>query len=159
MPVAEGVDHQDVDIGGHEEEVLAEGGEHVPGVEVEEGGDEVETEGGGNGDEDDARAAGGEEGFHDFVCVFAREAQAVGEGVDDEIDGVDDYVELHDAEEDEGGDVADFASFGSVSQCEDELEQNEAEVEVFDYCVDNGCGCVSERPGAKVVGLSWSVTD
>lgn len=56
--VAEGVDVEDVDVGGGEEEVLDEGGEHVPGVEEEEGGDEVEEPGGGHGDD---------EGEEDFV--------------------------------------------------------------------------------------------
>ena len=36
MGVAEGVDVEDVDVGGCQEEVLDEGGEHVPWVEEEE---------------------------------------------------------------------------------------------------------------------------
>ena len=43
--VAEGVDVEDVDVGWGEEEVLEEGGEHVPGVEEEEGDDEPEEVG------------------------------------------------------------------------------------------------------------------
>ena len=54
VPVGEGVNVEDVGEGGHEEQVLQEGGEHVPGIEVQEGGDEVETEGRDHGDEDDA---------------------------------------------------------------------------------------------------------
>lgn len=36
MGVAEGVDVQDIDVGRCEEEILDEGGEHVPWVEEEE---------------------------------------------------------------------------------------------------------------------------
>jgi hypothetical protein len=43
--VAEGVDVEDVDVGGGEEEVLQEAGGHVPGVEEEDGGEEVEEPG------------------------------------------------------------------------------------------------------------------
>lgn len=56
--VAKGVHIEDVDVGGGEEEVLEEGGEHVPGVEEEDRGDEVEEPGGGHGDD---------EGKEDFV--------------------------------------------------------------------------------------------
>lgn len=61
MPVAEGVDHEDVDGGGHAEEIRPGGGEHVPRVHVEEAGDEVDAVGGDEGDEDDA-AGGVDEG-------------------------------------------------------------------------------------------------
>ena len=43
--VAEGVDLEGADVGGEEGEVLGRGGEHVPGVEVEEGHEEVEADG------------------------------------------------------------------------------------------------------------------
>ena len=42
--VAEGVDLQSADVGWEEGEVLRRGGEHVPGVEVEEGGVEVKSD-------------------------------------------------------------------------------------------------------------------
>ena len=44
VPIAEGIHVENVDITAHQQEVGWEGGEHVPGVEVDEGGDEVETE-------------------------------------------------------------------------------------------------------------------
>ena len=49
--VAEGVDLEGADVGGEQGEVLGRGGEHVPGVEVEEGHEEVEADGGGGGDD------------------------------------------------------------------------------------------------------------
>lgn len=52
--VAEGVDLEGADVGGQEHEVLARRGEHVPGVEVEEGHDEVEADG-GEGRDDEVR--------------------------------------------------------------------------------------------------------
>lgn len=47
--VAEGVHLEGADVGGQEGEVLGGGGEHVPGVEIEEGHEEVETDGGSSG--------------------------------------------------------------------------------------------------------------
>jgi len=47
VQVAHGVHHQNVDIAGEQEHVLEERGEHVPGLEVHEGADEVETVGSG----------------------------------------------------------------------------------------------------------------
>jgi len=49
--VAEGVDLQGADVGGEEGEVLRRRGEHVPGVEVEEGHEEVQAQGGARGDD------------------------------------------------------------------------------------------------------------
>ncbi len=45
MGVTERVDLEGADVGGKEGEVLGCGGEHVPGVEVEEGHEEVEANG------------------------------------------------------------------------------------------------------------------
>ena len=59
--VAEGVDVQDVEVGGGKEEVLDEGGYHVPGVEEEDAGDEVEDVGAGHGDDEGEEDAVGEE--------------------------------------------------------------------------------------------------
>ena len=42
MSVAEGVDVEDVDVGGSQEEVLDEAGSHMPGIEEEDRGEEVE---------------------------------------------------------------------------------------------------------------------
>ena len=87
MPVAEGVDHENVDVGGHGQEILGEGGEHVPGVEVHEASDEVETEGCREGDDDDAGALGGEESLEESVHAFVKFDLFLlftGEGADDE---------------------------------------------------------------------------
>ena len=52
--VAEGVDVEDVDVGGGEEEVLHERGDHVPRVEEKDAGDEVEEVCRGHGDDERA---------------------------------------------------------------------------------------------------------
>lgn len=49
--VAEGVDLERADVGGEQGKVLRRGGEHVPGIEVEEGHEEVEADGGAGGDD------------------------------------------------------------------------------------------------------------
>ena len=67
MGVAEGVDVEDVEVGGREEEVLHEGGDHVPGVEEEDAGDKVKDVGASHGDD---------EGKEDFVREEQGEAEA-----------------------------------------------------------------------------------
>lgn len=52
MGVAEGIDVENVDVSWRQEKVLDEGGEHVPGVEEEEGDKEVEDVGGEQGDDE-----------------------------------------------------------------------------------------------------------
>ena len=59
--VAEGVNVEDVDVGWGEEEVLDEGGEHVPGVEEEDGHDKVEDVGGDHADDEGEEERVGEE--------------------------------------------------------------------------------------------------
>ena len=89
--------------------------------------------------------------MENLVWAFSGEAETVREGVHDEVDRVDDDVDLDDAEEAEGSDVTPFAALGSVAESEDELEQNEGEVEILDYRVDDGrCG-VAEWPAPHVV--------
>ena len=90
--------------------------------------------------------------MENLVCIFAIQAEAVGEGVYDEVDGVDDDVELDNAEEDEGGDVTPLAALGSVTEREDELEQDEGEVEVLDDGVNDGRSGIAEWPAPLVVG-------
>lgn len=90
--VAEGVDLQGADVGGEEGEVLRRGGEHVPGVEVEEGHEEVEADGGSGGDDEvgedvvaefEGGVGGSELGDDDVEG---------GEGGVGHYDGVDDYA-------------------------------------------------------------------
>jgi hypothetical protein len=71
--VAEGVDVEDVDVGGGKEEVLQEAGGHVPGVEEEDGGEEVEEPGGTHADDQGEEELVGEEhgeGEAAFVDLF-----------------------------------------------------------------------------------------
>ena len=151
VPVAEGVDHQDVDVAAHQQEVLAERSKHVPRVEVEEAGDVVQAERRRDRQKDNTSPASGEERLEDFVRVLAGEAEAMREGADDEVDGVDDDVNLDEAEEAEGGDVAPLAALGSVAEGKDELEEHEGQVEVFEYGIDDGRGGVAEGPAAEVI--------
>ena len=69
----------------------------------------------------------------------------------DEVEAVDDDVELDKAEEAERDDVTPSAAFGTIAEREDELEENEGKVEVFDDGVDDGGGGVTEGEGALVV--------
>src|SRR5699024_2745398 len=47
-------------------------------------------------------------------------------------------IDLDDTEDNEGSQVRILGSLGTVTQGEDELQQQETKVAVFDDCVDNG---------------------
>lgn len=106
MPVAEGVDVEDVDCGGHAEEVGPGGGDEVPGVEVEKTADEVGSVGGSEGEEDKT-GGGGEEGGDEAAgaIVEVEVDVAATKGLRDEVEGVDEDVQLHEGEVTEGEDV------------------------------------------------------
>lgn len=77
----------------------------------------------------------------------------------DEVHGVNDNVELNDTEEAERDDVAPSATLGSISERQNELEQEEGQVQVFDDRVDDwSCG-VTEWPGELSVGVGRFATD
>ena len=90
--VAEGVHLQGADVGGQQGEVLRRGGEHVPGVEVQEGHEEVEADGGGGTDdqvcEDVVAEHEGREGVFELRDDDIERAE---EGVRHD-DGVDDHA-------------------------------------------------------------------
>lgn len=91
--VAEGVDLQGADVRGQEGEVLRGRGEHVPGVEVEEGHEEVEADGGGGGDDEV-----GEEVVAQFdVCGRLAELE------DDDVEGGEGGVGHYNGVDDQGG--------------------------------------------------------
>ena len=66
VPVGKGVDVEDVDVRGLDEQVGWERGEHVPRVEVHERGDKVQAVGGCQSDDDDTRGCGVEKGAQEF---------------------------------------------------------------------------------------------
>lgn len=51
VSVAEGIHLKGADVGRKEGKVLRRGGKHMPGVEVEEGHEEVDADGGAGGDD------------------------------------------------------------------------------------------------------------
>ena len=106
VPVAEGVDVENVDVRGHDQQILREGREHVPRIEVHERGDEVQTESGRESDDDRAgrgREQGlGEGGGGGGVEVLRLRAR---EGPYDEIHRQHDDVELDEGKDDKGYEV------------------------------------------------------
>lgn len=106
MPVAKGVDVEDVDGGGHAEEVGPRGGGKVPGVEVEKTADKVGSVGGGEGEEDKA-GGGGEERLDEAAgtIVEVEVDVAAAKGLRDEVERVDQNVQLHHGEVTKGEDV------------------------------------------------------
>lgn len=67
MPIAEGIHVEDVDVGGHDQHVLRERGEHMPGVQIEERSHEVEPKGGCQGNQNDPRRLRGEKRLEEFI--------------------------------------------------------------------------------------------
>ena len=133
VPIGKSVDIEDIGEGRHEQEVLSEGGEHVPGIEVQEGGDEVETECCDDGDEDDAYAVGGEE-LGEIVNAVCDGVAA--KGATEKVEGEDDEVELDDGEDHEGHDVGDSGALGSVTERENELQNDECQVDILEAGID-----------------------
>lgn len=98
--VAEGVDLEGADVRGQEGEVLRRGGEHVPGVEVEEGHEEVEADGGGRGDD---------EVGEDVVAEFEGGVRG-SELADDDVESREGGVGHHDGIDDYAGHEHSFGS-------------------------------------------------
>ena len=91
--VAEGVDLQGADVRGQEGEVLGGRGEHVPGVEVEEGHEEVEADGG----------AGRDDEVGEDVVADHQGSGGVFELRDDDVEGGEGGVGHDDGVDDEAG--------------------------------------------------------
>ena len=95
MPIAESIDVEDVNVGGHNEHVLWERSEHMPGVQIKERSHEVEPKGGCQGNQNDPRRLRGEKCFKEFiqaifgVDVFLRVSR---EGPHDQVYGEYDQV-------------------------------------------------------------------
>nr|POE56383.1 hypothetical protein CFP56_50927 [Quercus suber] len=122
VPITEGIDHEDVDVGGGHEEILA---------------------------------TGSEEGFDEFInAIIDIDVGRVlrCERSDDQIEGVDDDVELDQGENHKGRDVRVSASLGSVAECQDELQQQEGQIDVFDDGVENRCHRVAK--GKRTITVS-----
>ena len=67
MPIVEGVDVEDVGVGGHEEEVLRERCEHMPWVKIKERSGKVQSKGSSKSDDDDSRARRAEESLQELI--------------------------------------------------------------------------------------------
>jgi len=109
--VAKGVDLESANVGGEEHEVRGGGGEHVPGVEVEEGHEEVDAYGGTSGDDKVGEDVVAEVEALGMGFKLADYDVDAGEGVV----GHDYCVDYH------GGEVELFGALGPVAHGEDEL--------------------------------------
>ena len=113
--VTKGVDLEGTDVGGEEDEVLCRRGEHVPGIEIEEGHEEVESYGGGGG--------------YDHVCEnVVAELEGFGvvrELTDDDKECGKCGVRHDDTIDDHGGKIESLGSLWSVAHREDELRADE----------------------------------
>lgn len=113
--VAEGVDLQRADVRGEEGEVLRGRGEHVPGIEVEEGHEEVEADGGGGGDDEV-----GEE-----VVAQFQGGGGEAELQDDDVQGGEGGVGHYHGVDDQGGHEHFLGALRAVAHREDELRADE----------------------------------
>lgn len=141
--VAEGVDLERADVGGEEGEVLCRAGEHVPGVEVEEGHEEIEADGGEGADDEvgeDVVAEGvgggvGGDGLEAVVFELEDDDEEGGEGGVGHDDGVGDH----------GGEEHAFGALGAVAHAEDELQADEEDAGVAEDGEDVSADVVAER--------------
>jgi len=78
--IAECVDLKGADVGREKEEVLAGGGDHVPGIEVEDGHEEVESNCGGHGDDEVGEDVVSERNFR-VGCQLTNHDIDTGKGV------------------------------------------------------------------------------
>lgn len=65
MPIAKGIDIEDINVGGHHEIILTHRSEEMPRIEVQEGSDNIRTVSRGERNDDDASDRTDE--FPDFV--------------------------------------------------------------------------------------------
>lgn len=152
VPIAEGIDVEDVGIRRGDEQVLWERVEQVPWIEVKEGGDDVETKGSSQGNQNDTTRTLEEvpEELSSAACIQLERL----EGLHDEVDGQDDDIELDDGEEDERGDISVFRTLRSVTESQNELYHDKTEVYVLQDDV-NDRSSRTERPRG-LVWIGWS---
>lgn len=159
VPVAEGIDVEDVDVGGLQDHVGRERGEHVPRVGVHERGDKVQTERGSQGDDNDTGTRRREERLEELSNAFVGyeiHRCASSKGANHQVQRIHDNVHLDDAEDDKGCQVGELGTLGAITESEDELKQQEAEVDVLDDSVDDGSGIITEGERPFVVAIGGS---
>lgn len=157
VPVAEGIDVEDVDVRRLQDNVGRKRGKHVPGVGIHEGGDEVETKCGSEGNDNDTSTRRSEERPQEGPKAFVRleiHWCTTSEGTDDQVKRINHNVELNDTEGDEGSKVGELRTFRPVTQREDELQQQETEVDILHDGVDNGGRSLAEGEGRVVVAVA-----
>lgn len=98
--IAEGVDLERADVGGQEGKVLGGGGEHVPGIKVDEGHEEVETDGGADADDQ----------VGEDVVADSEGGAGVAQLDDDDVDGAEKRVGHDDGVDDHGGEEHFFSA-------------------------------------------------
>ena len=140
----------------------------MPRVQIHERCHKVESEGRGKSEEDNSGTTPREEAAGKFSCsvleIYRRRFAPRQEGGDDEIHCQDDEIELDKAEDDEGGYICPFRAglrsaesccggqgmcipFGSITQCKNELEKYECQIQVFQSSIKAWCDSIPERPG------------
>ena len=76
--------------------------------------------------------------------------------MNDQVERVDDDVELDQCIHCKGNDVRPSATLRSVSESQDELQEEERQVDVLDNCVQDWCDRVAEWECSLVVGRARS---
>lgn len=123
MRVTEGIDLQGADVGGEECEVLGGRGEHVPRVEVEEGGVEVQPDGGGEGH--------GEVG-EDVVAKGNAFGILVGELAYNDINGCECRINHDNTVDDHGCEIQLLCSLRSVTHTQNKLGRDTKDTNIFE---------------------------
>ena len=155
MPVVERIHHQNVDVRAHKNQVLRERMEHVPRVEVQERSGKVEAVDRDERDKNQTSnsSLAAEEAVEELFAGSKRDLvldRLRAESAVDKVDREDQDVKLDGAEDDERGLVGLIGSFGAITECENELQYQEGNVNIANYYVEDGCDFVTEGPAMVV---------
>lgn len=169
VPVAKRIYHENIDRGGHAQEVRPGTGQDVPGVHIKDAGDYVDAISRHQSNQDNPSTTGAEEGGEEVAdaLVEIKVHHATHERIGDQVERQDQHVELHQRKVKERQGVGDFSSvsvssfssargfknlpFWSISQSQHKLDHQDQKVTVLDKKVDNGRGVVAEWPRLVLV--------
>ncbi len=147
----------------------------MPWIQVQEGCNVVETEGGGDGDDDDAYSVAGEERGDEIASSRVRVefgGVRIRECPNDQEDREDDEIQLDEGEDDERPDITvprsgecqleiwnvkcGILPFRSVSECENELQPEASKVYVLHHGIEDGGDVGGERKRGIIIEVAWN---
>ena len=159
VPVAKGIHVQDIDVRRLHRHVRRERREHVPRVQVHERCHKVQAKGGRQRNDNDTRTTRREEGLEELADTFGGvkvHRSAATESPNHQVQRIDNDIDLDDTKHHKRSQVRELRSLGTVTQRQNELQQQEPEVGVFDNGVDNGRRSLAKREPSVTIVVAGS---